>query len=114
MPDVYCQFLDATIQHLELLKARGVRFLVVCPETLENLRQASSRPVVRSPLTPTGPGGTVTQPRPGFASAAAGAASPLTKPKLPDAAPPKLEALPVSTVAALTPDAKAVAFAELR
>ncbi|MCX8092033.1 MAG: uracil-DNA glycosylase [Verrucomicrobiae bacterium] len=37
MPSAYEQLLDATIQHLESLKARGVRHLPVSPETLRAL-----------------------------------------------------------------------------
>ena len=37
MPDAYGQLLDATIQHLEDLKSRGVRHVTVAPETLRAL-----------------------------------------------------------------------------
>lgn len=37
MPDDYRQLLDATIQHLEGLKARGVRHVAVSPESLRAL-----------------------------------------------------------------------------
>ena len=39
MPDDYGQLLDATIQHLEDLKSRGVRNVAVAPETLRALAQ---------------------------------------------------------------------------
>ncbi len=39
MPDDYGQLLDATIQHLEDLKSRGVRNIDVAPETLRALAQ---------------------------------------------------------------------------
>ncbi len=39
MPDAYGQLLDATIQHLENLKSRGVRHVAVSPETLRSLAQ---------------------------------------------------------------------------
>jgi len=39
MSDPYGQLLDATIQHLEDLKARGVRHVAVSPETLRALAQ---------------------------------------------------------------------------
>src|SRR5208337_2957182 len=55
MPDAYEQLLDAAIQHLETLKAAGVRHVPVSPETLASLTQPappaelrSSRPVLRS------------------------------------------------------------------
>jgi hypothetical protein len=37
MSDGYRQLLDATIQHLEGLKSRGVRHVAVAPETLRAL-----------------------------------------------------------------------------
>jgi uracil-DNA glycosylase len=39
MADAYYQLLDATIQHLEGLKSRGVRHVAVSPETLRSLAQ---------------------------------------------------------------------------
>jgi DNA polymerase len=42
MPDDYGQLLDATIQHLEDLKARGVRNVAVAPETLRTLAQPAA------------------------------------------------------------------------
>jgi DNA polymerase len=39
MPDAYGQLLDATIQHLEDLKSRGVRHVAIAPETLHALAQ---------------------------------------------------------------------------
>jgi uracil-DNA glycosylase len=44
MPDAYHQLLDATIQHLEELKSRGVRFVTVAPENLAALAQVPARP----------------------------------------------------------------------
>ncbi len=44
MPDAYFQLLDATIQQLEELKARGTRFVSVSPQMLETLaRQQEGR-----------------------------------------------------------------------
>ena len=51
MPDDYHQLLDATIQHLESLKNRGVRFVPVSPENLAAL----ARPTSVSPNRPTEP-----------------------------------------------------------
>jgi uracil-DNA glycosylase family 4 len=57
MAGAYKQLLDATIQHLETLKAAGVRHIPVSPETLRALAQppavlppesSRSRPVLRS------------------------------------------------------------------
>ena len=57
MSDAYTQLLDATIQHLQGLKDRGVRFVEVSPESLANLAQAprlaASRPAPQS--TPVAP-----------------------------------------------------------
>ena len=39
MSDLYEQLLEATIQHLRQLKARGVRFIPVQPATLALLKQ---------------------------------------------------------------------------
>jgi uracil-DNA glycosylase family 4 len=39
MSDAYGQLLDATIQHLENLKSRGVRHVAVAPQTLRELAQ---------------------------------------------------------------------------
>ncbi len=43
MSSGYDQLLDATIQHLEALKLRGVRHVAVAPETLLALRQPAPR-----------------------------------------------------------------------
>ncbi len=43
MSSSYHQLLDATILHLEALKARGVRYVAVAPETLRALTQPSPR-----------------------------------------------------------------------
>jgi DNA polymerase len=57
MPAAYQELLDATIQHLEDLKSRGVRHIAVAPETLRALTlpapriaapSPASRPVLRS------------------------------------------------------------------
>jgi len=61
MADTYSQLLDATIQHLEELKARGVQFVSVSDQTLAALNKPGSRlPESRS----TGPQdyGTTRQP----------------------------------------------------
>jgi len=43
MSDSYRQLLDATIQHVEGLKARGVRHVAVAPETLRALAQPAAK-----------------------------------------------------------------------
>jgi DNA polymerase len=48
MSSAYNQLLDATIQHLEDLKSRGVRHVAIASETLRALAQPSPRPAVPS------------------------------------------------------------------
>jgi len=48
MCSAYNQLLDATIQHLEDLKSRGVRHVAIAPETLRALAQPAPRPAVPS------------------------------------------------------------------
>ncbi len=108
MPDAYGQLLDATILHLEDLKARGVRHVAVSPETLAALAQPIAgrdaplgRPEKGSPLSPKSD-----EP----------AARPY--PATPVAEQASLLALPGETVPSqgppLDPQAKAAAFAALR
>jgi uracil-DNA glycosylase family 4 len=53
MSDAYGQLLDATIQHLEDLKSRGVRHVAVSPQTLRELTQpANIFPVQRAGQIP--------------------------------------------------------------
>ena len=59
MSNAYHQLLEATIQHLEDLKAHGVRFVSVSPETLAEFGRAvptmsSASPVSRAPHPPPG------------------------------------------------------------
>jgi uracil-DNA glycosylase len=50
MPDDYGRLLDATIQHLEDLKSRGVRNVAVAPETLRALAQPpAAKPLISNP-----------------------------------------------------------------
>ncbi|MGA2028480.1 MAG: hypothetical protein ABSG87_00190, partial [Verrucomicrobiota bacterium] len=62
MSSAYHQLLDATIQHLEDLKSRGVQHIVVSPQTLRELSQplkivstisAQKNPVPASTPSPT-------------------------------------------------------------
>jgi uracil-DNA glycosylase family 4 len=115
MSVAYHHLLDGAIQHLEELKASGVRFVSLSPETLAALRQprpatlASSsivspvpvpRPVAPPPAKPT-----LTVPKPAEPKPAPAQALPLPLPVEP----------PVSAAApTLSPEAKAAAFAELR
>ncbi len=115
MPDEYEQLLDATVQHLEKLKARGVRFVSVSPETLAGLNKT-----IQAPFS-----------KPTPAPCAAPPASP-PRPVAPTAPPrtaPPIEQKPAVEVSfglnvpgetvmqparSLSPEAKAAAFAELR
>ncbi len=49
MSESYRQLLDATIQHLESLKAAGVRHVPVSPETLRALAQPTPQPTAPTP-----------------------------------------------------------------
>ena len=115
MSVAYHQLLDGAIQHLQELKARGGRFVCLSPETLAGLRQsqpaapagsplASSapapHPIARPPAKPTLPTPKPAEPKPLLAQA-------LSLP-LPGETP-----IPVAAPA-LSPEAKAAAFAELR
>jgi uracil-DNA glycosylase len=56
MSEGYRQLLDATIQHLEDLKSRGVRHVPVSPETLRALAQpAGAEPRISMPTAPASP-----------------------------------------------------------
>jgi uracil-DNA glycosylase len=50
MSAAYNELLDATIQHLENLKARGVRNIAVTPETLKALKLPIERPSAAAPV----------------------------------------------------------------
>jgi DNA polymerase len=113
MSDAYYQLLDATIQHLQDLKSRGVRFVAVSSQTLAALNATR---VPRNPFAGV-------QPKPPQPSAAPGPVRSRTaEPTHAAATPPKVQPLaldlpaeaPVSSSAGLSPEAKAAAFAELR
>jgi uracil-DNA glycosylase len=114
MPEAYNQLLDATIQHLEDLKSRGVRHVTVSPETLAALAQPAPVPVnkpVPAPAVKTSP-------------PASSHPSPVTRhsPTPPAAEQPSLlsmpgEASPVAQSVIHNPQSpieKAAAFAESR
>ncbi len=111
MSSGYDQLLDSTIQHLEALKARGVRHVAVAPETLRALAQPAPRLV--APASPTAPVIQSTVP-PAPAPVPARLSPPV-------AVPPRTESPALFSVEASTPSAfpldpvvKAAAFAELR
>jgi DNA polymerase len=96
MSDAYRQLLDATIAHLENLRARGRRFVALAPETWQALRetpQAARRVPVSVPAS-------VPSPSPSFAGSA-----PVTVASAP---------LSVAAAPALDREAKEAAMAELR
>jgi uracil-DNA glycosylase family 4 len=97
MSDAYGQLLDATIQHLEDLKSRGVRHVAVFPETLRALAQPVKTVSAPTPASKTGPRNSMTAP---------------------SSQPAELSlALPGETapvIAPLDPKEKAAAFASLR
>jgi len=110
----YDQLLDATIQHLETLKARGTRHVAVAPETLRALAQPAARPPAQaSPALPSGSRFAMRPPPAAFA--------PATKPSPLRVTPPEASAPIIPSAAAPAPSAsrldsaaKAAAFAELR
>jgi len=109
MSSGYDQLLDATIQHLEALKARGVRHVAVAPETLRALTQPASK---------TAPPAMEPEVR-GNQSAPSSSKSEIRNPKSEvKSEPPKVAATifssPASVVTPGAPSAKAVAFAGLR
>jgi uracil-DNA glycosylase len=96
MSESYRQLLDATIQHVEGLKARGVRHVAVAPETLRALA-APARP---SPIQPAAPK----------------SFSPPSR-TMPAVAAPRVEVAPVPAPRTQTPEPspdKIAAFAALR
>ena len=119
MPDAYGQLLDATIQHLEDLKSRGVRHVAVSPETLRALARP---PAAESQISniksqiekPASTGAPISKSARTEFSRAAG--SEIGTPQ-PVAEQKSLLALPGETVPALPPldsAAKAAAFVALR
>ncbi|HXR46070.1 MAG TPA: uracil-DNA glycosylase family protein [Candidatus Limnocylindrales bacterium] len=115
MPSNYDQLLDATIQHLEDLKSRGVRHIAVAPETLRALAQP-----VAGRNAPPG--------RPGKISPSS-SDEPAARPYQRTSSPPASQSAPAIEQASLLalpgemvpnqsppldPQAKAAAFAALR
>lgn len=106
MSAAYQELLDATIQHLESLKSRGVRHVVVAPETLRALAQPVPRTAAPA-IAMRSPRREVAQPSP---------VAP-TRPTPKIQSPPPIASSAVETpvrTAPLDPAARAAAFAELR
>ncbi len=117
MPSTYHQLLDATIQHLEDLKSRGVRHVAVSPETLRALAQPL-QPVGSRDARPARPS-EVPTPKPDEPAARPYQKQTSITPQRstsPPAEQASLLALPGETVPSppLDPQAKAAAFAALR
>jgi DNA polymerase len=110
MAEAYRQLLDATIQHLEMLQARGVRHVMAQPRTLADLAAPVPVPVRSAPAAP----------RPGVAPAPSRVAAPTPeRAVIPTAhASPAVIPQPVMPVMRDGPplegEAKAAAFASLR
>ena len=115
MSGAYHQLLDAAIQHLQELKARGVQFVPVAPETLAALNQPRRPAPARSHTTPpvarAATGATGREAGPGQRQTGGAEASHRTN-ALPGACRANEPAAAPAPV--LSPEAKAAAFAELR
>ncbi len=114
MAGAYEQLLDATIQHLEDLKARGVRRVAVSPETLHAMSQPPARKSQIAEFKPVVPGAPAFRGAPERTSAPSIRSAP-GAPRV--AGQETLLILPGETVPAsapLDPQAKAAAFAALR
>jgi uracil-DNA glycosylase len=105
MADDYQELLEATIRHLEGLRARGMRFVPVSPANLAALAgppPSSARPQIAVPPAATPPAMADTKRAPQIAAVAASLF----------ADPPPAQS--ASSKPPLSPEAKAVAFADLR
>jgi uracil-DNA glycosylase family 4 len=117
MSSAYHELLEATIKHLEDLKGHGSQFVSVSRETLDSL---SRKPLVGAPRVGPPRAAAVVAPLGSHPAAAPVALPPEHKriePKpaetaVSQAAPATVDARPAST-AALSPEAKTSAFAEL-
>lgn len=131
MSDAYHDLLDATIQHLEDLKARGVRHVAVAPETLRALALPALNPQLSTLNSRTPPAGTprttLSAPRPVAVSenqpaelrGSPGQAAQTSQLEIGNQKPESIQNLLVSPAAKtdappLDPQAKAAAFAALR
>ena len=112
MSDAYEQLLDAAIQHLEELKARGIRFVSVSPESVSALNRPVTTTRRAEPLVSKAPAAE----KPPTASAPSALRTVSRQPAV-GAAPslfPAPETAPTATTPALSGDAKAAAFADLQ
>jgi DNA polymerase len=108
MSDAYRQLLDSAIEHLQSLKAQGVRFIPVAPENFAALneapRVAAAKPSVAPPASGRQAPGTFAQPAP----------APALVQSKPAVAPALPSSMPVDSRPVLTLEAKTAAYAELR
>ncbi len=120
MSDAYAQLLAATIQHLEVLKSRGVRHVPVRPETLAALAGTPVKPAARpAPLSFAAPPAPAPAPRPVAAPRPVPPPTPAPPPAPAPVAPAPVVPPPPSVVVrapVAIPAAgdRAAAFAELR
>lgn len=109
MSKAYQQLLDATIQHLEDLKAQGRRFVSVSTETLEGLHRPGRRPPIK-PVSPstkptTAPAPQASPPKPN---------PPASTRETSSLSSAQVEVAPAASSLPLSAEAKTAAFAELR
>jgi uracil-DNA glycosylase len=115
MSGAYHQLLDAAVQHLQELKARGVHFVPVSPETLVGLTQKPRLALAQSPPVPPAPASRLAT-RPS-ANPAPVTPRPVEQHRPIEQAlslPLPGETAVAATAAVLSPEAKIAAFAELR
>jgi uracil-DNA glycosylase len=108
MSVAYHQLLDGAIQHLQELQASGVRFVSLSPETLVALKQPRPTAPASNPSASSTPAPRLAAPAP---------ATPMRftpKPVEPEPVAATASPLPRAAERALSPEAKAAAFAELR
>jgi DNA polymerase len=109
MPDPYSQLLDATIQHLEALKARGVHFISVSPQALAGLMQPSAAKARRTDHRDVAASPARTTP-----AASRSSVAKLEPSKAATLSPMHLPSSPALPVNGLSPEAKLEAFSKLR
>ena len=109
MSDAYRHLLEAAIADLERQQGQGRRFVTVFAEALTAIKPSAARPVSATPtnarLTPV---------RPAPAPAPVAVAPRWAPPASPAPAPPPVATPPLSASPALSPEARATAFADLR
>jgi DNA polymerase len=115
MSNDYHQLLDATIQHLEDLKSRGVHFVAVSPQTIAALNKPAGAAPLRRALASPAPAPSPL-PRPPAKPAPPPPKPFETKPPVAQAVllPAPGDPMPAPVLPALSSEAKAAAFADLR